>query len=83
MISALKYLEENQLAVFDAKPEAEEAFMDHLHDVAQGTVWLDGGCRSWYVDERSGRLTVIWPDFPHIFREDLSKFRPEVYGLSA
>ena len=83
VISALEYLEENQLAVFAAKAEAEEAFMDHLHEVAQGTVWLDGGCRSWYVDERSGRLTVIWPDFPHIFREDLSKFRPEVYELSA
>ena len=83
VISALEYLEANQLAVFNAKAEAEEAFMDHLHDVAEGTVWLDGGCRSWYVDERSGRLTVIWPDFPHIFREELSQFHPERYELTA
>ena len=83
VISALDYLEANQLSVFEAKAEAEEAFMDHLHDVAEGTVWLDGGCRSWYVDERSGRLTVIWPDFPHIFREELSHFHPERYELSA
>ncbi len=83
VISALEYLEANQLSVFEAKAEAEEAFMDHLHDVAEGTVWLDGGCRSWYVDERSGRLTVIWPDFPHIFREELSAFRPEGYSLTA
>jgi cation diffusion facilitator CzcD-associated flavoprotein CzcO len=83
VISALEYLEQNQLAVFEAKAEAEEQFMDHIHDVAEGTVWLDGGCRSWYVDERSGRLTVIWPDFPHIFREELSQFRPSVYELTA
>ena len=83
VISALEHLEGNQLAVFDAKPEAEEAFMDRIHDVAEGTVWLDGGCRSWYVDERSGRLTVIWPDFPHIFREELSQFHPESYELTA
>lgn len=83
VISALEYLEQNQLAVFEAKAEAEEQFMDHLHEVADGTVWLDGGCRSWYVDQRSGRLTVIWPDFPHIFREENSQFRPSVYELTA
>jgi len=83
VISALEYLEQNQLGVFEARPEAEEAFMDHIHDVAEGTVWLDGGCSSWYVDDRSGRLTVIWPDFPHIFREENSRFKPEGYVLSA
>jgi len=83
VISALEYLEQNQLAVFEAKAEAEEQFMDHIHEVAEGTVWLDGGCSSWYVDDRSGRLTVIWPDFPHIFREENSQFRPSVYELSA
>jgi cation diffusion facilitator CzcD-associated flavoprotein CzcO len=83
VISALDHLEANQLSVFQAKADAEEEFMDHLHEVAEGTVWLDGGCRSWYVDERSGRLTVIWPDFPHVFREELSQFHPERYELSA
>jgi cation diffusion facilitator CzcD-associated flavoprotein CzcO len=83
VISALEYFEANQLAVFDAKPEAEEQFMDRIHEVAEGTVWLDGGCRSWYVDDRSGRLTVVWPDFPHIFRDELSRFRPEAYALTA
>ena len=83
IISALEYLETNGLSVFNAKPEAEERFMDELHEIAQGTVWLDGGCRSWYVDERSGRLTVIWPDFPHLFREDISQFRPAGYELTA
>jgi hypothetical protein len=83
VISTLEHLEQNQFAVFEAKPEAEEQFMDNVHEVAEGTVWLDGGCRSWYVDGRSGRLTVIWPDFPHIFREDLSRFHPERYETSA
>jgi len=83
VISTLEHLEQNQFTVFEAKAEAEEQFMDHLHEVAEGTVWLDGGCRAWYVDSRSGRLTVIWPDFPHIFRDELSRFRPEGYVLTA
>lgn len=83
VISALEYLEANRIAVFDAKPDAEEQFMDHIDDIAEDTVWLAGGCRSWYIDERSGRLTVIWPDFPHIFREENSSFHPERYELTA
>jgi len=46
-------------------------------------VWLDGGCKSWYVDERSGRLTVIWPDFAYSFREENGEFNPAGYALSA
>ena len=83
VISALEHLEENKLTVFEAKADAEEEFMDHIHDVAEGTVWLAGGCSSWYIDDRSGRLTVIWPDFPHIFREENSQFHPERYELTA
>ena len=82
VISALEYFGANDVAVFDAKADAEDEFMDRIHEVAEGTVWLDGGCRSWYVDERSGRLTVVWPDFPHIFRDELSQFRPEAYALT-
>jgi hypothetical protein len=26
------------------------------------TVWVKGGCSSWYVD-RSGRNSTLWPDW--------------------
>jgi len=28
---------------------------------AASTPWITGGCHNWYVDERSGRLALLWP----------------------
>jgi len=37
------------------------------------TPWITGGCRNWYVDERSGRLTLLWPGTVTAFRERLAQ----------
>jgi cation diffusion facilitator CzcD-associated flavoprotein CzcO len=81
IMDALDYFEENGITYFDAKADAEEEYARALHETAQGTVWLEGGCRSWYVDERSGRLTVVWPDFAYSFREENATFHPDGYVL--
>lgn len=38
---------------------------------------LDGGCNSWYVDSRSGKLTLIWPDYAYDFRARNGHFTGE------
>lgn len=53
---------------------AETAYTARIDAAAAGTVWLTGGCRSWYVDERSGRLTLLWPDSVPAFREHGARF---------
>jgi cation diffusion facilitator CzcD-associated flavoprotein CzcO len=83
VLSALDYFDAHKIETFDAKPDAEERYMEHVHELAEGSVWLDGGCKSWYVDERSGRLTVIWPDFAYSFREENGTFNPAGYALTA
>ena len=37
------------------------AYTSMVDERAAGTPWLTGGCRNWYVDERSRRLTLVWP----------------------
>lgn len=59
--------------------EAEDAYVDRIQADAQGTVWIDGGCKSWYVDPRSGKLTLIWPHFGFAFRDNNGTFSPEGY----
>jgi cation diffusion facilitator CzcD-associated flavoprotein CzcO len=58
---------------------AERAYVDELEAMSAGTVWLEGGCNSWYVDERSGRLTLLWPDTARSFRERNGTFDPAPY----
>ncbi|MCS5732246.1 flavin-containing monooxygenase [Herbiconiux daphne] len=48
----------------------EAAWTQQIDAAASGTVWLSG-CRSWYVDERSGRLTLLWPGTATEFRDAL------------
>ncbi|MBO9577728.1 MAG: NAD(P)/FAD-dependent oxidoreductase [Microbacteriaceae bacterium] len=57
-------------------PVAEAEYTARIDAAAATTVWLIGGCRSWYVDERSGRLTLLWPDSVPAFRERGARFDP-------
>ncbi|MCD2192426.1 NAD(P)/FAD-dependent oxidoreductase [Actinomycetospora endophytica] len=62
---------------------AERAYVRDLDAAARDTVWLTGGCRSWYVDEVSGRLTLLWPGSARSFRERNARFDPAPYVPTA
>jgi cation diffusion facilitator CzcD-associated flavoprotein CzcO len=67
--------------VLRVRPGAEAAYTDEIAAAAASTPWLTGGCRNWYVDDRSGRLTLLWPGTVQSFRERLagtdgSEFEP-------
>jgi cation diffusion facilitator CzcD-associated flavoprotein CzcO len=42
------------------------------------TVWMTGGCASWYVD-RTGRNSTLWPGSSWSFYRRVSRFRPADY----
>ena len=46
-----------------------------------GTVWVDGGCASWYLDKH-GRNTTVWPSFTTGFRRALGHLDPAEYHLT-
>ncbi|MFT4233455.1 MAG: NAD(P)/FAD-dependent oxidoreductase [Microbacterium sp.] len=58
-------------------PEAEAADADDIARRASTTPWLIGGCDNWYVDQRSGRLTLLWPGTVADFRTRLKAAIPE------
>lgn len=59
--------------VLRVEPAAEAAYTDEIAAAAASTPWLTGGCRNWYVDERSGRLTLLWPGTVEAFRSRLAR----------
>lgn len=79
ILGALAYAEQQQVEVLEADATAEACYMDALDTRAEGTVWLAGGCKSWYVDARSRRLTLVWPDYAYAFREANATFHPRGY----
>lgn len=82
IVGGLAYMKERSATVLEARPESETEYVDEMIDRAAGTVWLTGGCKNWYVDYRTNRLTVTWPDFAYAFRDSNGEFVPEHYATA-
>jgi cation diffusion facilitator CzcD-associated flavoprotein CzcO len=82
ILGALDYLEIMNGEVLEVSREAEDAWVSELDRRSASTVWLTGGCSSWYVDDRSDRLTLLWPDFAFAFRDEVGTFDPRGYHVS-
>lgn len=80
---ALDYMREHDVSSLEVSREAEEEYAHSLDERSQGTVWLSGGCQSWYIDPRNGRLTTLWPDFMSQFRKENGTFQPDAYEMES
>ncbi len=81
VVRALSERDRRPERVLRVRPEAEAAYTAEIDAAAASTPWMTGGCRNWYVDARSGRLTLLWPGTVQSFRERLtgadgSEFEP-------
>lgn len=70
---ALRTMEREGIKALEPRPEAQERFNDALQQRLKGTVWDQGGCASWYLDD-TGRNTTLWPWFTFRFRKALREF---------
>ncbi len=75
LLAALRHREASRRSLLPTT-EAESEYGRAVDAAAASTVWLTGGCRSWYVDEEAGRLTLLWPDTVAAFREHGAHFDP-------
>ena len=75
---ALRTMDAEALEVLETTREAQEAYRALIAEKSKGTVWLGGGCSSWYLDEH-GHNTTLWPDFTFRFRKLTRKLDRENY----
>jgi len=77
---ALKAMRRRGARVVDVRPEAQAAYNAELDQMTEGTVWVSGGCASYYID-RNGRNSTIWPTFTWPFRQRTREFDEAAYAL--
>jgi cation diffusion facilitator CzcD-associated flavoprotein CzcO len=77
---ALRTMRRRDAAVVDVLPEAEAAYNTELEQMTRGTVWVTGGCESYYID-RNGHNSTIWPTFTWPFRQRTRVFDEGAYAL--
>ena len=71
-------MDRQHLLALEPRPEAQRRYSDGLQDKLRSSVWVQGGCTSFYLDE-NGRNSTLWPDRASSFRQTLRRFDPSLY----
>ncbi len=79
---ALAAMRRRGARVVDVRPEAQAAYNAELDRMTEGTVWVTGGCSSYYID-RNGHNSTIWPTFTWPFRQRTREFDEGAYAIGA
>jgi cyclohexanone monooxygenase len=75
---AIKTLREQDLGALEPSPQAHDRWNESVQRSMKHTIWVTGGCHSWYLDEH-GRNTVTWPHTTVSFRRQLASFDADSY----
>jgi hypothetical protein len=81
VLEMLRVMRERGAATAEVRPEAQDAYNRRLQRRMQDTVWLRGGCDSWYLDA-GGVNRTLYPGLSSAFRRSLREFRPDEYDLT-
>lgn len=65
----------------DVKKAAQDEYNRSLQHNLRSSVWVNGGCASWYKD-RNGNVTALWPGFTFNFRNLTRTFDIAAYDVT-
>lgn len=63
---------------FEVRPEVQDRYNRDLQNRMRHSVWLTGGCSSWYLDDH-GRNTTLWPGSTWAFHNLTRQFDLDAY----
>ncbi len=72
-MACLGALDDGGLQTIEPREEVQSTFNAEVQRRSDGTVWLSGGCQSWYLAE-DGRNVTLWPDLMAAFERRTRAF---------
>jgi len=81
LMDTLRHMRTHGVGAVEPTKAAQDAFIEEMQRKTEGTVWVDGGCSSWYLDKH-GKNSALWPTFTMPFRRRVRHFRPEEHVLT-
>ncbi len=78
LLSALDYMRRRGASALEPRTDVQASYVANVQKRMKGTVWVAGGCASWYLD-RNGRNSTLWPDFTWRFRRRVARLNPAEY----
>jgi cation diffusion facilitator CzcD-associated flavoprotein CzcO len=80
ILQALAEMRRTGSDTVEVRREAQDSYNRWLAQRMQSTVWLTGGCNSWYLDE-NGHNSTLYPGLSSSFRRSLRNFRASEHIL--
>ena len=65
----------------EARSDAAERYNNEMRKAIKTTVWMQGGCQSWYLD--ASGLPALWPWTFSKFRDEMKTLQPGEFELSS
>lgn len=78
IVGAIRAMRDRGIDRLDVRPEAQQAFVDEVDAVLEGSTFTHGGCTSYYLD-RTGRVALAWPWTMARMRRRLARFDVGAY----
>ncbi|MBF6424463.1 NAD(P)/FAD-dependent oxidoreductase [Nocardia cyriacigeorgica] len=78
---ALATFDKQDLRTVEVRREVQDRYNAELQRKLAKSVWMTGGCSSWYLDKH-GNNTTLWPDFTFEFRRLTKQFDVEAYDTT-
>jgi cation diffusion facilitator CzcD-associated flavoprotein CzcO len=78
VLDALRHLDRQRITAIEPTAQAQSRFVADVDRRMQPTVWLQGGCKSWYLDA-TGRNSTLWPGYTWTYRLRTRRFKPHAY----
>lgn len=60
MIQVIKKMQKEHIKRLVPRQDMTDRFNEHAQEWIKHTVWKDN-CRSWYKDNKTGRVNAVWP----------------------
>jgi cation diffusion facilitator CzcD-associated flavoprotein CzcO len=80
VLDALRTMRRSGARTLEVREEAQRAYNAELDRMTDGTVWVSGGCTSYYID-RNGHNSALWPTYTWPFRKRTREFDVAAYAL--
>ena len=81
LVDYLKTVRAQGITRTEVTESAQRSFNRDIQHALRNSVWVNGGCASWYKDA-NGNITTLWPGFTFNFRRATRRFDIAAYDVS-
>lgn len=80
LVDYVKKVRAQDITRVDVRESAQREFNVGIQHALRNSVWVNGGCASWYKDDK-GNITTLWPGFTFNFRRATRHFDIAAYDV--